>query len=116
MALSMIPPDGPMTNGGTGAGAGAGAVPISSAVSQFVVLFYHSKTLSFRGLYAVDPITASLYRIHGRGPLELSADKISGFLKYETGNRSFVPLVHVRSLTSTCDGVSVEPSSLKKGY
>lgn len=111
MALAMGTPDAP-----GGASGGARTVPISSAVSQFVVLFYHSKTLSFRGLYAVDPITASLYRIHGRGPLELPTDKISGFLKYETGSRSFVPLTHVKSLTSICDAVSVEPSSLKKGH
>jgi hypothetical protein len=77
-------------------------------VSQFVVLFYHSKTLSFRGLYACDPITASLYRIHGRGPQELPADRISGYLKYETGSRGFVPLT-VKALTSTTDAVSVEP-------
>lgn len=111
MALAMDAPD-----AFGGSSSGPSAVPISSAVSQFVVLFYHSKTLSFRGLYAVDPITASLYRIHGRGPLELPTEKISGFLKYETGSRSFVPLAHVKSLTSTCDAVSVEPSSLKKGF
>ena len=88
-------------------------VPIGGSVSQFVVLFYHSKTLSFRGLYAVDPLTASLYRIYGRGPIELPQDRISGYLKYETGSRSFVR-VPTKTLGQTVDAVSVEPSALKR--
>ena len=102
------PPD--TASGTEGAGM---TVPIGSSVSQFVVLFYHSKTLSFRGLYAVDPLTASLYRIYGRGPLELPQDRIGGYLKYETGSRSFVR-VPTKTLGQTVDAVSVEPSALKR--
>ena len=32
--------------------------PIGAAVSHFIILFFHSKALSFRGVYAVDPISS----------------------------------------------------------
>ena len=41
-----------------------------TGVTQFIVLFYHSKCLSFKGVYAVDPIGGTT--IHIRNDLIIS--------------------------------------------
>ena len=109
------------------------AVTRQGAIHQFVLLFYHSKTMSFRGLYAVDPLgmvligkaapeagasgdKAVLTRIFGRGPKSMSDSELSAidsFLKYETSSRSLQAMT-VRSLTSTVDAIAVDPSKLRR--
>ena len=83
------------------------------AVSQFIILFFHSKSLSFRGLYAVDPYTGAIGKIFGRGPKALLISSVEEYYKYESSSRSFKKLP-VKSLSSTVDAVSVDPAKLKK--
>jgi len=85
----------------------------TTAVTHFVILFFHSKSLAFRGLYAVDPFTGNAQKIFGRGPRELPTQCIEDFFKYESSSRSFKKLP-VKSLSSTVDAVSIDPSRLKK--
>jgi len=94
-----------------------GAVDTSApapAVAQFLVLFFHSKSLSFRGLYAVDPYTGDISKIYGRGPRTLPTACIEGYFKYESSSRSFKKL-SVASISPTVDAVAVDPSKFKKG-
>ena len=74
---------------------------ISSAVSQFVILFYRPKSPSFRGLYAVDPVSQTLQKIYGRGPRSVHNENIEDFLKYETSSRGFKKL-QVRTYVGLC--------------
>lgn len=85
----------------------------TASVAQFIILFFHSKSLSFRGLYAVDPYTGAIHKIFGRGPKSLPVLCIEDYFKYESSSRSFKKLP-VKSLSSTVDAVSVDPSQLKK--
>jgi hypothetical protein len=94
-----------------------GAVDTSApapAVAQFLVLFFHSKSLSFRGLYAVDPYTGDISKIYGRGPRTLPSACIEDYFKYESSSRSFKKL-SVASISPTVDAVAVDPSKFKKG-
>lgn len=92
-----------------------GAVDTSptTAVTHFIILFYHSKSLAFRGIYAVDPFTASTHKIFGRGPKSLPTLSIEDYFKYESSSRSFKKLP-VKSLSSAVDAVSIDPSQIKK--
>ncbi|RYG62223.1 hypothetical protein EON64_18080, partial [archaeon] len=53
-----------------------------------------------------------LHRVYGKGPLSLSSDKVKEFLKFETSSKAFKPLP-VKALTSTVDGVVLEPATQK---
>jgi Microtubule-binding calmodulin-regulated spectrin-associated len=86
---------------------------INPAVTQFVILFFHSKSLSFRGIYAVDPVDGALRKVFGRGPRVLLEAYAEEFFKFETSSRSFKPL-HTKTVTSTTDAVSVDPAKLKR--
>ena len=83
------------------------------SVTHFVILLYHAKSLSFRSIYAVDPMTNEMKKIHGRGPRILLETYVEGYFKYETSSKSFKAL-QTKTLTSTADAVSVDPSKLKK--
>ena len=83
------------------------------SVTHFVILLYHAKSLSFRSVYAVDPMTNEMKKIYGRGPRVLLETYVEGYFKYETSSKSFKAL-QTKALTSTADAVSVDPSKLKK--
>ena len=83
------------------------------SVTHFVILLYHAKSLSFRSIYAVDPTTNEMRKIYGRGPRVLLETYVEGYFKYETSSKSFKAL-QTKTLTSTADAVSVDPSKLKK--
>ena len=85
----------------------------TTAVTHFIILFYHSKSLAFRGIYAVDPFTANTHKIFGRGPKSLPTLSIEDYFKYESSSRSFKKLP-VKSLSSAVDAVSIDPSQIKK--
>lgn len=84
---------------------------------QFVLLLYHSKTLSFRGIYGVSTQSAgdggSLVRIFGKGPKHVKENMIEGYYKYQSSARAFKEL-HAKTMTSTTDAVSMDPSKWKK--
>jgi hypothetical protein len=83
------------------------------AVSQFIILCFQSKSLSYRGIYGVDSQTGDVVRIVGKGPRILPEQLIEQYLKYESSSRSFKPLP-TKSLTATTDAVSIDPAKLKK--
>lgn len=86
----------------------------SVTILHFLILFYHNKSLSFRGVYGVIPQeVGQVIRIYGRGPKMLGEHQIEEYLKYETSSRSFKALP-TKSLSGTVDAVSIDPSKLKK--
>ena len=82
-------------------------------INHFIVLFYHSKSLSYRGIYIKDPTSLEIKRIIGRGPKILNETNIEAFYKYESSSRSFKQ-IQTNALTSTIDAVSIDPSKFKK--
>jgi calmodulin-regulated spectrin-associated protein len=85
----------------------------NAPVAQFVILFFHAKSFSYRGVYGVDPQTGDMVRMVGKGPRILPEQLIEEYLKYETSSRSFKPLP-TKSLTATTDAVALDPAKLKK--
>jgi hypothetical protein len=83
------------------------------SVTQFILLFYHSKRLCFRGVYSVHPFSHEIKRVFGRGPKVLLSSYVEEYFKYESSSRSFRPIL-TKDLTSTTDAVSVDPSKMKK--
>lgn len=96
------------------------AVGLKGAVNQFVLMFYKSKVLAFKGIYCVDQrvgsTAGSIRKVYGKGPAVLqhgegSADAIQEFLKFETSSKSFKTLP-VTAFSSSVDAVILE---FKKG-
>jgi hypothetical protein len=88
-------------------------------VYQFVLLFYKAKSLAFKGVYVLSPLSVHateqkiLVRIWGKGPNRLAATEggvVKEFMKFETSSKSFKSLP-VKALTSTVDAVIIEPSN-----
>jgi hypothetical protein len=112
---------------GSSAGRGASVEPPLTQTpavkgSQFLVLFYQSKALSFRGIYIIITPTntgahadmpTEILKIYGRGPRLLEEAYIDEYFKFETASRSFKKLPS-RSLTHTTDAVSIDPAKMKR--
>ena len=81
--------------------------PTITVVNQFVILFQSSKSLSFRGIYAVVPMSDDLIRIYGKGPKLIKVSQIDAFFKYSSSSRSFVDIPS-KSITNTTDAISID--------
>lgn len=75
-----------------------------------IVILMASRTQRFKGLYVVASHGGIAQKIWGQGPVEIDADFIEAYWKYDTSTKLFVPL-QVRQFTQTTDGFY-----LKKQY
>ena len=84
-------------------------------INQFIILFYHSKSLAFRGIYGIIPNTnpTEFIRIFGRGSKLLKDIQVESYMKYSSSSHNFVT-IPTKSITQTTDAISIDPSKLKK--
>ena len=97
---------------------------------QLLILLASPDALSYRALYAYDPVTCAATKIHGTGPMDLSravraaqstpatgapalADEptpvmVAATFKYSTGARKFEPLASL-AVSLTTDALAIKP-------
>lgn len=80
--------------------------------TQFLILFHHSKCLSYKGLYEVCPYTGKILKLVGKGPKCIDTKQIQNYLKYETSTKSF-KILSIYSIAATVDAISIDPSIVK---
>jgi len=85
-------------------------------ISQFVILMYQNKSLSFRGIYGISPLSEDYIRIYGRLPKILPRDiPIDSYLKYSSSSRSFT-VIPTKTITNTTDAIGIDPAKAKKYF
>ena len=84
----------------------------SLQTTQFLILFHHSKCLSYKGLYEVCPYTGKILKLVGKGPKCIDTKQIQNYLKYETSTKSF-KILSIYSIAATVDAISMDPSLVK---
>ncbi len=84
----------------------------SLQTTQFLILFHHSKCLSYKGLYEVCPYTGKILKLVGKGPKCIDTKQIQNYLKYETSTKSF-KILSIYSIAATVDAISIDPSLVK---
>src|SRR3546814_10187577 len=85
----------------------------SSDVCSSDFALSNQKTLSFKGIYAIDSEGGDPRRVFGRGPARLESSVISDFYKYSSASRQFIS-IPVHAITATTDAVSVDPAKVRK--
>lgn len=84
-------------------------------MSHFVILFSHSRSLSFKALYAADPRPSAptYFRLFGRGPKEFSGEglPVQQFLKFESSTKAFKQL-HVKQMSANVDAIVVDAAAM----
>lgn len=84
----------------------------SLQTTQFLILFHHSKCLSYKGLYEVCPYSGKILKLVGKGPKCIDTKQIQNYLKYETSTKSF-KILSIYSISATVDAISIDPSIVK---
>ena len=100
-------------------------------INQFVVMFYKSKIISFKGIYILNPSRGRLLwdngflflnfhgrlgcfeKIYGKGPKEIDDSVVEEYLKFESSSKSFKSLP-VKSFSSAVDGIILDVTVTRK--
>ena len=75
---------------------------------HFLILFRDAKC-QFRGLYAYYPDTEEVFKIHGTGPKQVTANMFDKYFKYNSGGKKFTQ-IHTKSLSVTIDAFTIQNS------
>ncbi|ORZ38797.1 CKK domain-containing protein, partial [Catenaria anguillulae PL171] len=75
-----------------------------SGADNFVIALRGAQNHGFKALYTHLVDESQLVKVYGQGPLEVTADKISEYFKYDSGARAFKS-IHTRSLSAFVHGV-----------